>query len=185
MSSRTQMNKGNLVWLDMEMTGLDPEKEGIIEIATLITDGDLNVVAEGPCLVIHQKPKLLKTMDEWNQNQHGKSGLIHEVKRSKITVKKAEKATLEFVKQYCYPKKSALCGSSIHHDRQFLIKYMPKLNDYLHYRHVDVSTIKTLIDRWYPKNREIPKKQELHRALQDIRESITELRYYREKYFKS
>lgn len=177
-------HKDNMVWIDLEMTGLDPEKEGIIEIASLVTDGDLNVIAEGPDLVIHQSAKLLKSMDEWNQKQHKKSGLIEEVKASKISMKKAEKLTLEFIKQYCFPKKSALCGSSVHHDRRFLIRYMPKLNAYLHYRHMDVSTLKDLVRRWYPSHKEAPKKSETHRAKADILESIEELRFYKKTYFR-
>ena len=170
--------------MDLEMTGLDPEKEGIIEIASVITDGNLDVLAEGPNLVIRQNPKLLRAMDAWNQKQHRKSGLFDKVKRSKVTLKKAETRTLNFIKKYCLPGKSPLCGNAIDHDRRFLIKYMPRLNQYLHYRHVDVSTIKALVKFWYPKDKEIPKKSERHRALSDIRESIAELRYYRKVYFR-
>lgn len=179
-----KIHKHNLIWLDMEMTGLDPEKEGIIEMATVITDGNLNVIAQGPHLVIHQKAALLKNMDDWNTNQHTKSGLVDLVKKSKVTVKKAETETLKFIKKYCLPKTAPLCGNAIHHDRRFVIKYMPKLNEYLHYRHVDVSTIKGLIERWYPKDKKQPKKKENHRALDDILESIEELAYYRKTYFK-
>ncbi len=173
-----------MVWIDMEMTGLDPEKEGIIEMATIVTDSELNILEEGPELVIHQSNKLLKKMDAWNQNQHNKSGLVEKVKKSKVTVKRAESKTLTFIKKYCLRKKAALCGNSVHHDRRFIIKYMPKLNDYLHYRLVDVSTVKDLVRRWYPKNKSLPKKKETHRALSDIRESIEELRFYRKTYFK-
>lgn len=176
-------SKTHLVWIDMEMTGLDPEKEGIIEMATIITDKDLNIVAEGPNLIINQKAKLLKDMDEWNQNQHQKSGLIEKVKKSKITVKRAEKMTLDFISKYCVPKKTLLCGNAVHHDRRFIIKYMPKLHEFLHYRHIDVSTLKALIGWWYPKNKNLPQKTESHRALDDIRESIEELRFYRDTYF--
>ncbi len=129
--------------------------------------------------------KLLKAMDDWNQKTHKASGLLEKVKESALTVADAERLTLNFVKAYCLPKKSPLCGNAIHHYRRFLIKYMPKLNDYLHYRHVDVSTLKALIDRWYPKNKDLPKKKDNHRALDDIRESIEELRFYRQTYFKS
>jgi oligoribonuclease len=181
---KTVKNENNMVWLDMEMTGLDLEKETIIEIATIITDGDLKILAEGPNLVIHQPTKILSAMDEWNRTQHGKSGLIEEVKKSKISLKKAEKMTLDFVKQYCFPQTSPLCGNAIHHDRRFLIKYMPKLSAYLHYRHVDVTTIKLLVHRWYPETPDLPKKGDSHRALGDIRESIEELRFYRKKFFK-
>lgn len=173
----------NLVWMDLEMTGLDPEKERIIEIATIITDGDLNVVAEGPELVVHQPAKLMKAMDEWNQKQHAKSGLIERVKASKITEEEAERRTLEFISLYTAPKSSPLCGNSIHHDRRFLIKYMPLLNEHLHYRHVDVTTVKALVQRWYPSTRRYIQKKEKHRALNDVRESIAELKYLREHYF--
>ena len=181
---KPERNKYNLVWIDMEMTGLDPEKEGIIEIASLVTDGNLNILAEGPDLVIHQPPRLLKAMDAWNRKQHKKSGLIEEVEKSKIHLKKAEQLTLHFIQEYCLPKKSPLCGNAIHHDRRFLIKYMPKVHRYLHYRHVDVSTVKDIISRWYPKNKNLPQKTESHRALSDIRESLEELRFYREVYFR-
>jgi oligoribonuclease len=177
-------HKDNMVWMDLEMTGLDPEKEGIIEIATIITDGELNILAEGPNLVVHQSSRLLKGMDEWNQNQHEKSGLIEKVKASEISDADAEKQTLEFIQEYCLEGKAPLCGNSIHHDRRFVIKYMPILNAYLSYRNVDVTTIKVLVDRWYPKNLNKPRKKENHRALDDIRESIEELKYYRKGYFK-
>jgi oligoribonuclease len=173
----------NLIWLDMEMTGLNPEKEVIIEMATIITDGDLNILAEGPNLVIRQPAKYLKAMDEWNTNQHTKSGLVDAVRKSRVTIAAAEKKMLAFIKEFCLPGKSPLCGNSIHHDRRFVIKYMPKLNAYLHYRHIDVSTIKGLIDRWYPKHKDLPKKSDAHRALDDVRESIEELRFYRKTYF--
>lgn len=178
-------SKKNFVWMDLEMTGLDPEKEKIIEMATLITDQNLNILAQGPRFVIHQNEKILAAMDEWNQRHHQKSGLLEEVKRSDITSKKAERLTLAFIKKYCHPKKSPLCGNAIHHDRRFLIKYMPSINDYLHYRHVDVSTVKILIHQWYPQDKkQHPKKSDKHRALDDIRQSIEELRYYRDTYFK-
>lgn len=173
----------NLVWMDLEMTGLDPDKERIIEIATIITDGDLNIIAEGPDLVVHQPAKLLKAMDAWNQAQHGKSGLVEKVKASKITEEEAERRTLEFISRYVAPKTSPLCGNSIHHDRRFLIKYMPKLNEHLHYRHVDVTTVKALVQRWYKSNRQYMQKKEKHRALTDVKESIAELKYLREHYF--
>ena len=178
-------NKDNLVWMDLEMTGLDLDKERIIEIVTIITDSDLRIVAVGPNLVVHQPPRFLKAMDEWNRTQHGKSGLTELVKASKITVKEAEKQTLEFIAKYCHAKRSPLCGNSIHHDRRFLIKYMPKLSDYLHYRHVDVTTVRALCERWYPKNKAAPpKKNDQHRALSDLMESIEELRFLRQTYFK-
>ena len=180
----TLKNKNNLVWVDLEMTGLDPDKEKIIEIATIVTDNQLHILAEGPNLVIHQPLKLLRKMDDWNKTQHGKSGLLELVKNSKISVKQAERQTLEFLKPYCFEGKAPLCGNSIDQDRRFLIKTMPKLNKFLHYRNVDVSTIKALVARWYRKNKNLPKKNEGHRALDDVRESLEELRFYRKTYFK-
>jgi len=178
-----KQDKQNLVWLDLEMTGLDPEKEKIIEIATIITDSNLNILAEGPDLVIHQKLKILKSMDAWNKTQHEKSGLLEKVKQSKLTHRQAEKETLDFIEQYCPVKTSPLCGNSIHHDRRFIIKYMPKLNDYLHYRHIDVTSIKALVGRWYKKHKDYPRKRDHHRALPDIRESIEELKFLRKHFF--
>jgi oligoribonuclease len=177
-------SKDNLVWIDLEMTGLDPEKEGIIEMATIVTDKNLNILAEGPNLVIKQPARLLARMDDWNQKQHGKSGLLEKVKKSKVTVRAAEKKTLRFIRKYCVAKKTALAGNSVYHDRRFIIRYMQELDKFLHYRLIDVSTLKDLVRRWYPKNKSAPKKRETHRALDDIRESIEELRYYRKTYFK-
>lgn len=170
--------------MDLEMTGLEPEKERIIEIATIVTDNQLHILSEGPNLVIHQPPAALKRMDEWNQKHHKKSGLIEAVAASKVSVKEAEEKTLEFVKEYCLLKKSPLCGNSVHHDRRFLIKYMPQLNDFLHYRLIDVSAVKFLVKGWYPKDKNLPKKNKQHRALDDVRESIEELEYYRKHYFR-
>lgn len=179
------MKKRKMVWIDMEMTGLDPERETIIEIATLITDSDLNIVEEGPNLVIHQPPKVLKSMDEWNQSHHKKSGLLEEVKNSRISLGQAEEITLDFIKKHSEPHKSPLCGNSVYHDRRFLAKYMPSIHKYLHYRLVDVSTLKELINRWYDDERvSSMKKEGKHRALSDIKESIEELKYYRKKFFK-
>lgn len=177
-------SKDPLVWIDLEMTGLDPEKENIIEIATIVTDSELELIAEGPNLVVHQPLRLLKAMDEWNKTHHAKSGLTELVKASKVTPKQAEKETLNFLKQFCQPKKSPLCGNSVHHDRRFLLKYMPKIHDFLHYRHVDVSSIRLLVERWYAKDRNAPKKKDAHRSLPDLRESIEELRYLRQTYFR-
>ncbi len=175
-----------LVWIDMEMSGLDPKKERVLEIATIITDKKLNVLEEGPDLVIHQPDNVLDGMDEWNKKHHSRSGLIQAVKESKITLKKAEKMTLEFIKKYCpEPKIALLSGNSIHHDRRFIERYMPKIHDYLHYRHIDVSTIKSVIMFWYPGSKKTYEKKSTHRALDDIRESIIELRHYRKKYFKA
>ncbi len=177
-------SKKNLVWIDMEMSGLDPEKERIIEIATLVTDEHLNLLAEGPDLVVHQPLKVLKKMDAWNKEHHQKSGLWDEVVKSKISLKKAEKLTFEFIENYCLPKKNLLCGNAVHHDRRFLAQYMPKIHQFLHYRHIDVSTIKSLVQFWYPKGTKAPEKKTAHRALSDIRESIQELKFYRDHYFK-
>jgi len=183
---RSLKSKDNLVWIDMEMTGLDPDKEKIIEIATIITDGELNVLEEGPALVVKQSKKLLDGMDAWNTNQHGKSGLTAEVLKSKLSLKQAEEQTIKFIKRYCYAKTATLCGNSIHHDRRFIARHMPKLHEFLHYRLIDVSTIKGLVVRWYSaqKLRKAPQKSEAHRAMQDIRESIEELRFFRKQYFK-
>lgn len=174
----------HIVWMDLEMTGLDPERERIIEMATLVTDGDLNVVAEGPELVIHQDDALLEAMDEWNTTHHGESGLTERVRTSTTTEAEAERLTLEFVREHCRERLAPLAGNSIHQDRRFLVKYMPALDAYLHYRNVDVSTVKELVRRWYPRQHAAaPAKKEAHRALDDIRESIEELRYYRASVF--
>ncbi len=177
-------SEDHLVWVDMEMTGLDPEKERIIEIATIVTKNDLEIIAEGPDLVIHQSEEILEAMGSWNQKQHKKSGLLEEVRNSKMTVRKAETLTLNFIRRYCLPGKSLLCGNAVHHDRRFMIKYMPRLHGFLHYRHIDVSSVKELAKRWYLKDPNQPKKKNGHRALSDIRESIEELRYYRQRYFR-
>lgn len=173
----------NLVWLDLEMTGLDVETEVIIEIATIVTDGDLNVLEEGPAMAIHQDEAILSRMDDWNKKQHTGSGLRRRVKESRITVPEAEQATLKFIKKHCPPHAAPLCGNSISHDRKFLAKYMKTLHDYLHYRNIDVTSIKELIGRWYPNGAKLPKKSDLHLALTDVRESIEELKFYRKHYF--
>jgi len=166
------------------MTGLNPDKDHILEIASIVTDAHLNIIAEGPDLVIHQSTKILNHMDPWSQKQHEKSGLVDSIKASKISLAEAERRTLEFVKQYCVAGDTTLCGNAVHHDRRFIIKYMPTLNEFLHYRLVDVSSIKVLVNRWYPPDKNKPQKGNAHRALMDIRESIDELRYYREHYFR-
>ncbi len=176
--------KTNMVWIDMEMTGLDPEKNRIIEIATIITDKRLNIIAEGPNLIIHQPQSVLKRMDNWNKKQHKQSGLLDAVKESKLSVKQAESSTLKFIKKHCEENYSSLCGNSIYHDRRFLIKYMPRIDKYLHYRLVDVSTIKVLATLWNLKAKKYVKQDGNHRALADIRESINELKHYRRVYFK-
>jgi len=171
-----------LIWIDMEMTGLDPNAEKVLEIASLITDAELEIVAEGPELVIHQPDEILDNMGEWCREHHGASGLTEASRRSTLTVAEAEAQTLAFVRAHCEGGRSPLCGNSVGQDRRFLVRHMPKLERYIHYRVVDVSTIKELVRRWYPALPQLPK-TESHRALDDIRESIAELRYYREQVF--
>ncbi|WAS94413.1 oligoribonuclease [Nannocystis punicea] len=172
-----------LVWIDLEMSGLEPDRCQILEIAAIITDGDLNIVAEGPDLVIHQPDEVLEAMDEWCTRQHGNSGLTAAVKASTVELAEAEAQVLGLIRAYCPPGKSPLCGNSIGHDRRFLVRYMPALAGYLSYRNIDVSSIKELVRRWYP-TVSAPAKRETHRALDDIRESIAELRFYREHVFR-
>src|ERR1041385_6854940 len=174
-----------LVWLDMEMTGLDPESERIIEVATIITDGQLTEVATGPEIVIHQPDELLATMDDWNKSHHGASGLTERVKASTNSEGDAEAQTIAFINQHVSAKdRPVLAGNSIHQDRRFIHRYMPALDKRLHYRMVDVSTIKELARRWYPQvTAKQPAKKETHRALDDIRESIEELRFYKQHLF--
>ena len=180
---RYAMNKKtNLIWIDLEMTGLVPEKDIIIEIATVVTDADLNVLAEGPSLAIHQDNKYLESMDEWNTRQHTKSGLVQRVKESEISVNEAEKQTLDFVMKYVDPDTSPMCGNSICQDRRFLYNYMPKLEKFFHYRHIDVSTLKELAVRWKPDVVSTSFKQSKHLALSDIYDSINELKHYREHF---
>ena len=174
----------HLVWIDLEMTGLDPEKERIIEMATIITDSELNLVAEGPVVAINQPDSLLDAMDEWCTRTHGESGLTKRVRESKVSETEAEQQTLAFLKEYMKKGKSPLCGNSIGQDRRFLVKYMPELEDFFHYRNLDVSTVKELARRWRPEVLEGVKKQGSHLALDDIRDSINELRHYREHFFK-
>ena len=174
-----------LVWLDMEMTGLDPERERIIEVATILTDGHLNEIAIGPELVIHQADEVLAAMDDWNKSHHGSSGLTERVKSSEITDAQAEEQTIAFINAHVSAKeRPVLAGNSIHQDRRFIRRYMPALDNRLHYRMVDVSTIKELARRWFPQIIAKQKaKKETHRALDDIRESIDELRYYKQHLF--
>ena len=178
----TMNKKTNLIWIDLEMTGLVPEKDIIIEIATVVTDADLNVLAEGPSLAIHQDNKYLESMDEWNTRQHTKSGLVQRVKESEISVNEAEKQTLDFVMKYVDPDTSPMCGNSICQDRRFLYNYMPKLEKFFHYRHIDVSTLKELAVRWKPDVVSNSFKQSKHLALSDIYDSINELKHYREHF---
>jgi len=174
----------NLVWLDLEMTGLEPDKDVILEIATSVTDSQLNVLAEGPCLAIHQANEVLDNMDPWCVDQHGKSGLTQRCRDSKITVLDAQARTLEFLSQWCAPGKSPLCGNTIGQDRRFLVKYMPRLQEFFHYRSIDVSSIKELVSRWYPEAKYSYSKSKAHLSLEDVRESIAELVHYRKTVFK-
>ncbi len=175
----------HIVWMDLEMTGLDPDRERIIEIATLITDADLNIIAEGPELVIHQSDELLDQMDQWNTEHHGASGLTRRVRQSTVTERQAELATLDFLKGWVKARVAPLAGNSIHQDRRFLSRYMQELNDYLHYRIIDVSSVKELVRRWYPDVLDqVGPKNATHRALDDISESINELRFYRNRVFR-
>jgi len=172
----------NLIWLDLEMTGLLPDSDRIIEIATLVTDADLNILAEGPTLAIHQSDSLLDGMDEWNQKHHGASGLIDRVKKSTLSEHDAELQTIEFLKEYSNANKSPMCGNSICQDRRFMANYMPELEDYFHYRNLDVSTLKELARRWKPEVLEGFVKKATHQAMDDIRESVDELRHYRKHF---
>lgn len=173
-------NSNNLIWVDLEMTGLDPERDRIIEVATIVTDSDLNVVAEGPVFAIHQSQDLLDQMDDWNTKQHNSSGLVTRVQESVYTEQMAETAMLEFLKKHVPNGKSPMCGNSIWQDRRFLSRYMPELEKFFHYRMIDVSTLKELALRWAPKVYGGVQKDSRHLALDDIRDSIAELRYYRE-----
>ncbi|MFC3034097.1 oligoribonuclease [Pseudoalteromonas fenneropenaei] len=177
-------NESNLIWLDLEMTGLEPETDRILEIGTVVTDGALNVLAEGPVIAIHQSDELLDNMDEWCINQHGRSGLTARCKASTYSEADAIKETLDFLKHWVPPGKSPMCGNSIGQDRRFLVKYMPELEAYFHYRNIDVSTIKELARRWKPELLSEIKKKSSHLALDDIKDSIMELKVYQEKFFK-
>lgn len=174
----------NLIWIDLEMTGLNPETDLIIEIATIVTDSNLQILAQGPVLAIHQSDTALAAMDEWNRTHHGQSGLIERVKASAISCAEAERQTLAFLKQWVTAGVSPMCGNSIGQDRRFLVRYMPMLEAYFHYRNIDVSTLKELAARWAPAVKEGFKKESTHVALEDIKESIEELQYYREHFIK-
>ena len=174
----------NLVWMDLEMTGLDPKTHRIIEIATIVTDSDLNILAEGPVQAVHQPDELLDAMDQWNTQQHGKSGLTERVRASCTTVAQAEANTIDFLKCWVPAGKSPMAGNSICQDRRFLANYMPKLEAYFHYRNLDVSTIKELAQLWQPEIAQGVKKTGAHLALEDIRDSIEELKYYRRTFFR-
>lgn len=173
------MNQENLIWIDLEMTGLDTVNDVIIEIATVVTDKDLNILAEGPVIAIHQTAETLAKMDEWNQKQHGGSGLIQRVLASEWTEAQAEQATLDFLKQYVPAGASPMCGNSICQDRRFLARQMPELERFFHYRNLDVSTLKELANRWKPGLAAGFKKESQHLALADVQDSIDELMYYR------
>jgi oligoribonuclease len=175
----------NLVWMDLEMTGLEPETEGILEIATIITDSNLNILAEGPVVIVAQSETLLGNMDEWNTEHHTKSGLVGRVRKEGVAVSEAEKITIEFVAAYVDEGESPLCGNSVGQDRRFLARYMPALEKFLHYRNLDVSTVKELAIRWRPDLASKIHKKGAHRALDDIKESIEELAYYKDHFFTS
>lgn len=172
----------HLIWIDLEMTGLDPQTHVILEIASIVTDGHLNIIAEGPDMAINHPEHILSSMEEWSREHHQASGLLDRVKASSFNCQRAEEETLAFVSRYCEKGKSLLCGNSVWQDRRFLTKYMPRLEAFLHYRIIDVSSVKELVRNWYPS---LPpfKKQKAHLAMSDIVESIKELKYYREKVF--
>ena len=174
----------NLIWIDLEMTGLNPDTDLIIEIATIVTDKNLNVLAQGPVVAVKQSDMALSAMDEWNQTHHGQSGLIDRVKASVIDDAEAELQTIAFLQQWVPANTSPMCGNSIGQDRRFLYRYMPKLEAYFHYRSIDVSTLKELAARWAPQVKEGFNKESTHQALDDIIESIEELQYYREHFIK-
>lgn len=172
-----------LIWIDLEMTGLDPEQDRIIEVATIVTDADLNTIAEGPVLAVHQVDVVMEGMDEWNTQTHGNSGLTRRVRESDLTEREAELRTLAFLNDYVDAGQSPICGNSICQDRRFLARYMPELEEFFHYRNLDVSTVKELARRWKPEVLEGFSKKGAHQALDDIRESIAELQHYRETLF--
>jgi oligoribonuclease len=173
----------NLIWIDLEMTGLDTERDAIIEIATLVTDKDLNILAEGPVMAIHQPEAMLAGMDEWNTRQHGQSGLTERVRNSTATLAEAEQATIAFLKQFVDERQSPMCGNSICQDRRFLARQMPALEAFFHYRNLDVSSVKEIIRRWRPELMKGFNKQSSHLAMADIKDSIAELAYYRDVFF--
>jgi oligoribonuclease len=179
-----QRDPDSLIWIDLEMTGLNTDTDHIIEIATVVTDKHLNILGEGPVLAIHQPDNVLNAMDDWNRKQHGGSGLTERVRKSIVTAKEAEERTVEFLSRWIAPGKSPMCGNSICQDRRFLAREMPHLERFFHYRNLDVSTLKELARRWAPSVFEGVKKSSTHLALDDIRESIDELRYYRATFLR-
>lgn len=178
------IDKKNLIWIDLEMTGLDTFNDTIIEIATIVTDSDLNILAEGPVFAIHTTDVVLNAMDDWNKNQHGQSGLIDRIRRSEVTLAQAEQETLAFLSKYVEAGRSPMCGNSICQDRRFLARQMPDLEKFFHYRNLDVSSIKELCFRWRPDVLDSFEKKNTHLALDDVRDSIRELRHYREHFFQ-
>lgn len=177
-------DQNNFVWVDMEMTGLDPDRDRVIEVAIVVTDSQLNTIAEAPVLVVHQTDAVLDAMDNWNKGTHSRSGLIEKVKGSLLKEEEAEERLLAFLVQYVPAKTSPMCGNSICQDRRFLARYMPRLEAYFHYRNLDVSTLKELVRRWKPEIAKGLTKLGKHEALADIHESIEELKYYRERFLK-
>jgi oligoribonuclease len=179
------ISSDNLIWIDLEMTGLHPDQDRIIEIATIVTDSKLNTLAEGPVFAVHQPDELLNNMDNWNTKQHNSSGLVERVKKSTVEEAEAERKTLEFLRQYVPAGKSPMCGNSVCQDRRFLFRYMPELEKFFHYRLLDVSTLKELALRWAPRIYNGLQKESKHLALSDIRDSIEELKYYRNHLFNT
>ncbi len=177
-------NPQNLIWIDLEMTGLNPDTDVIIEMATIVTDSNLNVLAEGPVIAVHQSDEVLAGMDEWNTRQHGGSGLTQRVRESNISAAEAEARTIAFLEQWVPARSSPICGNSICQDRRFLYRHMGKLEAYFHYRNLDVSTVKELVTRWAPQVHNGFKKSGAHLAMDDIRDSIAELKHYREHFIK-
>lgn len=173
----------NLVWVDLEMTGLDPDRHVILEIATLVTSAELEVLAEGPCLALRRSAEEMARIDEWSAHTHEASGLLERVRTSAVDPGEAQQRTLDFLAAWVEAGASPLCGNTVSHDRRFLRREMPRLDGYLHYRHIDVSTVKELVHRWYPRDYHAPRKRQAHLALDDIRESVEELRWYRQRVF--